>query len=93
MANGIKGVYNLYEDGELVLENVYAEDIREFLGNEKLNVPHYAMNGIIYGEHFAITKGDPDLARSIFAKAWDEAVAPFRRVQWVKSGGRKLGGC
>ena len=88
----LKGVYNLYEDGNLILENVYSEDIQEYLGNEKINVPHYAKNGTVYGEHFIIEKGDPELARTKFAKEWDEAVAPFRRVRWVKSGGRKLGG-
>lgn len=89
----LKGVYNLYEDGNLILENVYPEDIREFLGNEKLNVAHYALNGTVYREHFTMIKGDSDLVRSIFAREWIEAVAPFRRVEWVKSGGRKLGGC
>lgn len=88
----LKGVYNLYEDDTLVLENVYPEDIQEFLGNDKLPVSHYAINGIVYREHFTIEKGDPALLRSQFAKAWTEAVAPFKRVQWVKSGGRKLGG-
>lgn len=87
-----KGVYNLYDEGELVLENVYAEDIKDFLENDKINVSNYAENGITYGGRYTMTKGDPEIARSIFARAWDEAVAPFRRVQWVKSGGRKLGG-
>lgn len=87
-----KGVYNLYEDGNLVLENVYPEDIQEFLGNEKLSVANYAENGTVYREHFTMEKGDPDLVGSEFARAWNEAVAPFRRVRWVKSGGRKLGG-
>jgi len=88
----LKGVYNLYEDGKLVLENVYPEDIQDFFGNEKLSVAHYALNGFVYRGHFTMTKGDPELVRNMFSKAWKEAVAPFKRVQWVKSGGRKLGG-
>jgi len=39
-----------------------------------------------------MVKVDEDLDRSKFAREWNEAVAPFRRVEWVKSGGRKLGG-
>ena len=87
-----KGVYNLYDEGELVLENVYAGDIKEYIGNDKINVSHYVENGVTYGGRYTMEKGDPDLVCSQFAKAWNEAVAPFRRVQWVKSGGRKLGG-
>ncbi len=88
----LKGVYNLYEDGNLVLENVFAGDIKEYLGNEKLNISHYTEDGLVYGGRYVIKKGDLELARTKFAREWDEAVAPFRRVQWVKSGGRKLGG-
>lgn len=88
----LKGIYNLYDEGELVLENVYAEDIKEFLGNDKINISQYAENGIIYAGHYKIEKGDSDLARSMFAREWDKAVAPFRRVEWVKSGGRRLRG-
>ena len=88
----IKGVYNLYDGNALVLENVYAEDIREFLGNDKINVSNYAENGVVYGGRYSIDKSDSELVQSAFARTWNEAVAPFRRVQWVKSGGRKLGG-
>lgn len=88
----LKGVYNLYEDGNLVLENVFAGDIKEYLGDDKLCVSNYAENGIVYRGHYTLEKADADLARSMFAREWNEAVAPFKRVEWVKSGGRKLGG-
>lgn len=88
----LRGIYNLYEDGELVLENVFAEDIREYLGVDKLHVANYAEQGITYVGRYKFVKADETLARSKFAREWEEAVAPFKRVTWVKSGGRKLGG-
>lgn len=88
----LKGVYDLYDEDELVLENGYAGDIKEFLGDDKINVSNYAEHGIIYKGRYRIVKADEELARTTFARAWDEAVAPFRRVKWVKHGGRKLGG-
>jgi hypothetical protein len=68
-------------------------EIKEFLGNDKINVANYAGHGNIYGGRYLIIKAESDLPCTAFAREWEEAVAPFRRVQWVKSGGRKLGGC
>ena len=87
-----KGVYNLYDNGELVLENVYAGDIKDYIGTDKISVANYVEHGFTYDGRYTMEKGDPDLAHPQFVKEWNEAVAPFRRVQWVKSGGRKLGG-
>jgi len=88
----LKGVYNLYEDGKLVLENVFAGDITDYIGTNTIHVANYATNGVLYKGRYLMVKVDEDLDRSKFAREWNEAVAPFRRVEWVKSGGRKLGG-
>lgn len=87
-----KSVYNVYDNGELVLESVFASEVREFLGSESLCVANYATFGTVFAGRYTISKADEDVARSEFARAWNEAVAPFKRVQWVKRGGRKLGG-
>lgn len=88
----LKTFYNVYDNGKLVLENAYAEDVGELVGNEKLNIHYYVRNHFIYKGRYRIEKADSELARSVFAREWNEAIAPFKRVIWVKSGGRKLGG-
>lgn len=88
----LKSFFNVYDNGKLVLENGYLTDVAEFLGNENLNVHYYVRNAFLYKGRYRIEKADSDLARTSFEREWNEAVAPFKRVIWVKRGGRKLGG-
>lgn len=91
-----KFTYNVYDRGELILENVTRVEINKAL---RMVVPnqlvHYAERGHKYLDRYTfefanlseLAEGDADAE---FIKEWTEAVKPFKRVIWVKEGGRKL---
>ena len=87
------GLYNLYDNGELVLEEVLVKEIKAFLGVKDLNVSQYASLSVAFRGRYTIEKIEERITLDEeFIKEWNKAVEPFKRVIWVKSGGRKLGG-
>lgn len=88
-------LYNVYDNGELILENANVGEIKKHIGITNLQyISKYADSGYLYrGRYtFEIVKTDDngDAYASKFEVDWNEAVKPFKRVKWVKSGGRKL---
>lgn len=89
--HGVPYYYNLYDGEELILESVQRKEILDFLGNDKINIAQYANLGITYGGRYKIEMvGREDDYDTRFAQEWNKAIKPFKRVEWVKSGGRKL---
>lgn len=87
----IGAYYNLYDNGELILERAQPREIIEFLGVETFNVASYAELRSIYKGRYRVKKVEEGLSQDeIFIEEWNKAVEPFKRVIWVKRGGRKL---
>lgn len=89
--------YNLYDNGVMVMENVVGAEIIRFLGCSKsINFQNYAdINVKFRGRYtFELNQHYDETAttdmRDGFCEEWEEAVRPFKRVIWVKTGGRKL---
>ena len=89
-----KFAYNVYDNGDLILENVSSYEIREHIGEKSLNIAVYANNGHKFKGRYTfeiIDEIDAKRQEEIeFINAWTEAVRPFKNVKWVKEGGRKL---
>lgn len=83
-----KVLYDLYNRGEMILTAVNANEVKAYLGNYNLNVSKYVLQGSLYKGEYLIVQTGTEVIN--FEVEWEKAVAPFRRVQWVKSGGRKL---
>lgn len=85
--------YNVYDNGNLVLENVTSRVIINTLGCT-ISLPRYAEEKTKWkgrytfescGVEEKVAAVDP-----IFENEWNAAVALFKNVIWVKAGGRKL---
>lgn len=87
--------YNVYDNGELILESVTPNEIRDYIGENIQNVGVYANSGHKFRGRYTfdfsdietVVKSESELA---FEKEWNDAIRPFKRVIWVKEGGRKL---
>ena len=72
------------------------EIIRELKCSKSINIQNYAEGKVKFrGRYtFEINQRYDEIAttdmREGFCEEWEEAVKPFKRVIWVKTGGRKL---
>lgn len=89
--------YNLYDNGEKVMEDVTGAEIIRFLGCSKsINLQNYADRNVKFrGRYtFEINQYYNEVAttdmRDGFSEEWEAAVRAFKNVIWVKEGGRKL---
>ena len=87
--------YNVYDNGKMIMENVTFRDIAKEIGCSTISIPAYieAENKYAGRYTFELYESDqpePAVKETAFAREWNAAVAPFRRVIWVKSGGRQL---
>lgn len=86
--------YNVYDNGELILTNVTTAEIKEALGFAPPSIPQYVGTGHRFKGRYTFKWGKPvetvDQTLLEFKKEWEEAIAPFKNVVWVKEGGRKL---
>lgn len=92
-------VYNVYDDGELMLENVTREEIIKNIGSAPVRMSEYINRKLIYRDKYSFLYGNSDYVNSIsshstamdnFAKRWSDAIRPFKKVEWSKTEGRKL---
>lgn len=85
-----KKVYcNVYEDDKLIMEHVTQREIADRL-NCSANKVWYSLGSKnkLDGKYTIEILDEPP--KNSFAERWNEAVAPFSRVQWSKTEGRKL---
>lgn len=86
---GKKTYYNVYEDDRLIMECVTQSEIANRL-NCSANKVWYSLGSRnkLDGKYIIEILEEP--AKNSFEESWNEAVAPFRRVKWSKTEGRKL---
>lgn len=86
--------YNVYDNGELVLEEVTHRVVVNALGCPTINVAMYAIQGTKYKHRYLFelcgTEGTRAAVDPKFEREWNAAVALFKNVIWVKKGGRRL---
>lgn len=87
-------LYNLYDNGKLILEEVKSREIRQFL-NTDIRVSEYAAEGKIFDNRYTFEVLEPrkkvDVVEQIaFEIRWEETVKLFKNVVWVQSGGKRL---
>ena len=88
--------YNVYDNGELIMKNVTFRDIAKQIGCSTISIPCYIDSGNKYAGRYtfefyeAEKTEEPERRETAFEKEWNAAVAPFKRVIWVKTGGKQL---
>lgn len=92
-------LYNVYDNGNLIMEKVTRREIVEKIGCETISLTRYATEGVKYQDRYTFSfygeEEEIESAQMIaFREKWNAAVAPFQKVIWVKSGGKQLrAGC
>lgn len=84
--------YNVYDNGKLVLHNAPVKEVKEYTGNPKICLTRYVQTGERYRGRYTFEYGNA-LETEVplkFKKDWEAAVAPFKNVIWVQSGGKQL---
>ena len=89
--------YNVYDNEELIIENATFREIAKQIGCSTISIPKYIDNGNKYAGRYTFELCEnmyPEIKESTFEREWNAAVAPFKNVIWVKSGGKclKVGG-
>jgi len=79
--------YNVYDNGVEVGTWLKPSEASLLTGVPIHNICDYASNEWTYAGRYTIRIGNGD---EEFMQNWDAAVALFKRVMWVKIGGRKL---
>lgn len=87
--------YDVFDDGELILENVTRKDIESHFNAVIPNLTIYDADGIKYRGIYTIIKKNEgvkkvDTFEAFFSEEWTNAVKPFKKVKWSKTRGRKL---
>lgn len=87
--------YNVYDNGELILQNAKRKEVVAKIGLNTISFARYAKEGAAYKGRYTFDIYEDDekmdtLQETAFCEKWKVAVAPFKNVVWVKSGGRKL---
>lgn len=86
---GLSYLYNVYDGDTLILENARYKDLCELFGRRPINIDNYIEKQYKYNGRYLVTyasKEDP----SSFIEEWEKARAPFLKVAWSKTEGRKL---
>lgn len=86
--------YNVYDNGKLVLEEVTHRVVVNALGCPTINIALYASQGTKYQHRYSFELcGTEETKAAVdpkFESEWNAAVALFKNVIWVKTGGRRL---
>lgn len=85
--------YNVYDKGKMIMENVTHREIAKKIGCSTISIPAYIEAGNKYAGRYTFELSgvvEANNAETAFARKWNAAVAPFKRVIWVKSGGKQL---
>lgn len=91
MAKARVNKYNVYDNGELILENATNGEILKYLGCTTINIPTYADKKVKYKKRYTFdVAGSEEKEESAFEREWNKTVRLFRNVVWVKEGGRRL---
>ena len=89
--------YNVYDNEELIIENATHREIAKQIDCSTISISNYAEDGTKYAGRYTFELCEniyPEIKESTFEREWNAAVAPFKNVIWVKSGGKylKVGG-
>lgn len=91
MAKSKINKYNVYDNGELILENATRKEIVETLGCTTINIPTYADKNVKFQKRYTFeVAGSEEKEESDFEREWNKTIRLFKNVVWVKEGGRKL---
>ena len=85
--------YNVYDDGKLIIENQTHREIAKQIDCRTVSISKYAESGAKHAGRYTfevVESVEPETREDAFAKEWNAAVALFKNVIWVKSGGRQL---
>lgn len=83
-------ICDVYDGDKLILENATRKEIETFFGcNINFNMYDDGLKKF-RGRYTIIRKGTVEVGEDPFIKEWENAVAPFKKVEWCKEGGRKL---
>ena len=85
--------YDVYDNGELILEGATRTDIKKAIGDAPNNITNYADRDVKFKGRYTfdlVSEYDIDITDADFIKEWKAAVDLFKNVIWVKTGGRKL---
>ena len=85
--------YNVYDNGKLIIENATHREIAKEIDCSTICISNYVDNGNKFAGRYTFELSEtiqPETKETAFEREWNAAVAPFRRVIWVKSGGRQL---
>ena len=85
--------YNVYDNGKLIIENATHREIAKEIDCSTICISNYVDNGNKFAGRYTFEfsgVAEPDNAETTFVREWNAAVAPFKNVIWVKSGGRRL---
>lgn len=86
--------YNVYDNGELILESVTRTDIIKAIGDAPVNITNYADRNVKFLNRYTFevveTVDQKLMTDADIIREWKAAVSLFKNVIWVKEGGRKL---
>lgn len=86
---GLSYLYNVYDGDTLILENATYKDLFELLGRKPTNLESYIEKQYKYNGRYLVTYASKEETSSFIAE-WEKARAPFLKVAWSKTEGRKL---
>lgn len=86
---GVCYLYNVYDGDTLIMEKATYGDLCKLLGRRPTNIDSYIEKQYRYNGRYLVTYASKDTYNS-FSKEWEKARAPFLRVSWSKTEGRKL---
>lgn len=85
--------YNVYDNGKLIIENATHREIAKEIDCSTICISNYVDNGNKYAGRYTFELCEvvqPETKETAFAREWNAAVALFKNVIWVKSGGKQL---
>ena len=84
--------YNVFDNGKRVLHNAPFKEVIELIGNPKISLTRYVQTGQRYRGRYTFEYGEPKEVEVTpkFEREWNAAVALFKNVVWVESGGKQL---
>ena len=82
--------YNVYEDGNMILENVSRKEIEDAIGCKIHNVGSHIESGHKVAGKYTLSYSDKSDSLIDFPDKWEMAIAPFKNVEWSRREGKKL---
>ena len=88
-------LYNVYDNGKLIMQKATRREIIDKIGCSTMSLTRYATECVMYQNRYSFefyieNEKMVSMQELIFREKWEAAVAPFRNVIWVKTGGKQL---